>query len=336
MGYSCKVLADSVSPDNVRLTTLEVTFPRIVLSEFNTHRTFSRSSASSRAIPVEKMLQRVIEDPFLPVWWGKNQKGMQAAEELSDETDSYEHGAVGHHPQGASSPRKRARREWLNARDRAVEAVQTLQKFDLHKQIANRLLEPWLWHTVIVTATEWDNFFALRCHKDAQPEMRRAAEIMRDARESSTPKSLGYEVWHMPLVDPSEVVTSWNTLPNWADYWKRVSVGRCTRVSYLTHDGRRDQDEDVALCERIRTAGHMSPFEHVARPMNKRERDETPEFEMTLRSGRIFRTRSRWISDCAAIDGDDVMKVRETHFLGNFDGWVQMRKELPNEAVFRG
>lgn len=284
MAYSCKVLADSMSPSGVRLTTLEVTFPRIVLAEFNTHRMFSRNSASSRAIPVEKMIQRVLEDPFVPIWWGKNQKGMQAVEELSEQ-DQVD-----------------ARHEWLTARSNAVQTVRILQKdFDVHKQIANRLLEPWLWHTVIVTATEWANFFALRRHKDAQPEIRVAANMMWDAREASSPEALGDKVWHMPLVNPVEITASWGQKPDWIDYWKRVSVGRCTRVSYLTHDGKRDPDEDVALCERIRKAGHMSPFEHVARPM--------------------LRTESQYAL------GKDIS--------GNFRGWIQFRKELPNEDVFK-
>jgi len=245
---------------------------------------FSRNSASSRAIPVEKMIQRVLEDPFVPIWWGKNQKGMQAVEELSEQ-DQVD-----------------ARHEWLTARSNAVQTVRILQKdFDVHKQIANRLLEPWLWHTVIVTATEWANFFALRRHKDAQPEIRVAANMMWDAREASSPEALGDKVWHMPLVNPVEITASWGQKPDWIDYWKRVSVGRCTRVSYLTHDGKRDPDEDVALCERIRKAGHMSPFEHVARPM--------------------LRTESQYAL------GKDIS--------GNFRGWIQFRKELPNEDVFK-
>jgi thymidylate synthase ThyX len=294
-----------MSPDGVRLTTLEVTFPRIVLAEFNTHRMFSRNSASSRAIPVEKMIQRVMDDPFVPVWWGKNQKGMQAAEELSDldppDGDGLRFG----------SPRAKSKLEWLHARNNAVESVRSLQAYDLHKQIANRLLEPWLWHTVIVTATEWANFFALRRHKDAQPEIRVAADMMWDAREASSPEALGDKVWHMPLVDPVEVTASWGQKPDWLDYWKKVSVGRCTRVSYLTHDGKRDPDEDVALCERIRKAGHMSPFEHVARPM---------------------RLGDPWFPFGG---GGPVLHLKDA-FAGNFRGWIQMRKELPNEAVFKG
>jgi len=283
MSYAAKILADSISPDGVRLTTMEVTFPRIVLAEFNTHRMFSRNSASSRAIPVEKMIQRVLDDPFLPVWWGKNQSGMQATEELAGEA------------------LRLAKHHWLDARDFAVACVRLFQapEINLHKQIANRLLEPFLWHTVIVTATEWENFFALRCHKDAQPEIRIIAEMMRGLYRSSEPRAVDYGEWHLPLVDDGERAQFYN----WSDRTalQKCCVGRCARVSYLTHDGRRDPAEDVVLADRLRAAGHMSPFEHAARPMMRGE----------------------------FCDGDS-----SRMFDGNFRGWVQYRKILPNEAVY--
>ena len=162
MAYDAKIVADSVSEVGDRLTTMEVTFPRMVLAEFNTHRVFSRNSASSRAIPVEKQLQRIMDDPFIPVWWGRKQSGMQADHELEGD------GLV------------QAKAEWLAARDSAVGHVQRLLELGLHKQITNRLLEPFMWHTVIVTATEWSNFFALRANPMAQPEIRVIAEMMRD------------------------------------------------------------------------------------------------------------------------------------------------------------
>lgn len=299
MSYSAKILADSISPAGVRLTTMEVTFPRIVLAEFNTHRMFSRNSASSRAIPVEKMLARVMDDPFLPVWWGKNQSGMQANDELSDEI---QHSDDGH--SSAPSDRETARKHWLWARDFAVERVRSLQVIGLHKQIANRLLEPFLWHTVIVTATEWENFFALRCHKDAQPEIRVIAAMMRGLYAEGKTREVGYDDWHLPLVegvDKEELIADVVDRPDQPrdevnNVLAQVSSGRCARVSYLTHDGKRDWRADVTLAERLRASGHMSPFEHAARPM---------------RAG-------------------DPSKV----FEGNFRGWVQYRKLLPHEAIY--
>jgi len=243
MAFSAKVIKDSVGPNGVRITTMELTFPRIVLAEFNTHRVFSRNSASSRAIPVEKMLARVMSDPFIPVYWGKNQKGMQADEELSEEQV------------------RDATKKWLDARDKAVESARLMMELGVHKQITNRLLEPFLWHTVIVTSTEWSNFFALRTHKDAQPEIRAIAILALDAYNSSEPTFLESGQAHLPLVDDREQLhADGYTLMDVI----KISVGRCARVSYLTHDGKRDPKADIELCDRLIQAGHMSPMEHVA------------------------------------------------------------------------
>jgi hypothetical protein len=198
----------------------------------------SRNSASSRAIPVDKMLQRVQEDPFLPVWWGKNQSGMQAASELSDDPwqGTYKDGVT---PRRGVSERDDARMAWLSARDHAVRSVKVLQSIGLHKQIANRLLEPFLWHTCIVTATEWSNFWALRCNKDAQPEIRVIAEMMKELYLGSQPRKLAHDEWHLPLVSDEERA-EW-AATKYHLYAPQVSSGRCARVSYLTHDGRRER-----------------------------------------------------------------------------------------------
>lgn len=134
----------------------------------------------------------------------------------------------------------------------------------VHKSVTNRLLEPFMWHTAIITATEWSNFFALRTDKNAQPEFRHIALMMQKLYETNTPRYLGYSSWHLPLVKDNEVFGDHYPF-DW-DYWKKVSVGRCARVSYLTHDGVRDPDADVALHDRLMTNGHLSPFEHVATP----------------------------------------------------------------------
>lgn len=241
MAYSARVLLDSISEAGIRLTTLEVTFPRFVLAEMNTHRVLSKNSASSRAVPTSKFIQRVEEEPVIPVEWGRNQKGMSASEQLSDE-DKVE-----------------AERAWLDARDCAVEQVQKLQHLGVHKQVANRLLEPFLWHTVIITGTEWRNFFELRCSPNAQPEIREAAVRMREAMKLSTPTLVKQGEWHMPLIQPDERSLDLETL-------KKISVARCARVSYLTHEGKREIEKDLELYERLKQDRHLSPFEHVATP----------------------------------------------------------------------
>lgn len=279
MSYSAKVICDSISPTGKRLTTLEVVMPRIVLAEFNTHRWFSRNSASSRAIPIEKQIQRVLDHPFIPTYFGKAQKGMQADEELTGDA------------------RVAAEDAWLRARDSAIQHARTLLDLNVHKQLANRLLEPFLWHTVIVTATEWDNWDARRASRLAQPEIRIPAELMIAARRESTPHEIAYGDWHMPYATADEMLCDYTTghcnesEAEFEQRWCKISIARCARVSYLTHDGVRDPSKDVELCDQLLKNGHMSPFEHVATPAAS---SDTPS--------------------------------------GNFLGWTQYRKGIPNEA----
>lgn len=298
MAYKAKILCDSLSPAGVRLTTFEVTFPRIVLAEFNTHRTFSRNSASSRAIPVEKMLKKVKEDPFIPIYWGKNQKGMQAEQELTEEEQ------------------KDTQYQWLAARDEVIFRVEELLLIGAHKQIANRLLEPWLWHTVLVTATEWDNFWGLRCNKDAQPEIRKIADMMKELYDAGVPKQLKEGQWHLPLIGEEEVWSSDGITFFGLEDIIKVCVGRCCRVSYLTHDGKRDPRADVDLCEKLLKSGHMSPFEHAARPMTLNDAQEIVMHQ--LKTCGTFPP---------SVDPKNV-------FCGNFRGWVQARKHIQDEHNF--
>jgi thymidylate synthase ThyX len=301
MGFEAKVLADSVAPPGHRLTTLEATFPRFVLAEFNTHRVFSRNSASSRAIPVAKQLRRVLDDPYVPIEFGSNKPGMQAGPPLTGKA------------------RDAAEAEWLAARDDAVrhvlglitnpenvggfddlhaclEAAQGSQKeppaewLNVHKQVANRLLEPFMWHTVIVSSTTWENFWNLRCHPDAQPEIRLIATKMRDAVERSVPTRLEPDEWHLPLVGQAEREEASSP-----EELAKISVGRCARVSYLTHVGTRDLSADIALYDRLLESGHMSPMEHVARPMTPAE-------------------------------------LEQSEWSGNFQGWIAHRKLIAGES----
>lgn len=291
MAYNARILKDSLSPGGVRLTTMEVTFPRLVLAEFNTHRTFSRNSASSRAIPVEKKIAAVEDDPFIPETFGKNQKGMQATQNLSD------------------IEAKAAAYTWEQSLKDAVRHARTLAQLGVHKQLANRLIEPFSWQTVLVTATEWDNFYALRCHPDAQPEIRKIAEMMFEVHNASTPKQLKFGEWHMPLVeDADELIISGYDIEDII----KICAGRCARVSYLTHDGKRDPKADIELCERLRNSGHLSPMEHAARSM-------TCEDAATI---------------LEKIGVGTSMLEPNNVFCGNFKGWVSFRKLIPYEDDF--
>jgi thymidylate synthase ThyX len=239
MPYHAEVLLDSVNPAGQRLTTFVLRFPRFVLPEFNTHRMFSRNASSSRAIPTTRLMQQLREDPVIPVEWGRNQAGMQAREVLD----------------GASA--RQAEAEWIAARDAALAHAEQLRATGVHKQIVNRVLEPWMWASVIVSSTTYENFFTLRCHPDAQPEIKRLADLMRAAYEVSRPVAREAGEWHLPFVGDEDDSLS-------LEERKQVSVARCARVSYLTHLGTRDIDADKQLHQRLLDAGHWSPFEHVA------------------------------------------------------------------------
>jgi thymidylate synthase ThyX len=209
--YEAKILADSVSPAGVRLTTLQITFPRIILAELSRHRMFSLSVASSRAIPVKKRIEAVINDPFIPEEFGRNQKGMQAGEMLP------------------LSVGQQAAEIWKQQLVSATYTARTLDLLNVHKQWANRVLEPFSWCTAVITATEFNNFFHLRCHPDAQPEFQKLAGMMRDVMEASTPQTVVSPDWHLPYTDPH----AWFVPGN--KHAALVSAARCARVSYLNH-----------------------------------------------------------------------------------------------------
>lgn len=282
-----EIIADSLNEYGNRLTTFVLTFPRIVLAEFNTHRMISKNSASSRAIPYAKMLEMVQNNPFVPIGFMKEHKGMQG-------TDFFE---------GESA--NLIRTEWLKARDAAVKSSQTLSEMGLTKQMCNRILEPFMWHKVICTATDWENFFALRAHEAAEIHIQKLAYVMLDVYNNSVPKQLKTGEYHIPYGDnmnmeqlnkitqdyfemnPSE---SYNT-HKIDEFMIKVAVARCARVSYTVvgEDGKPDNyDNDIKLHDRLVQMGHNSPAEHVG----------------------IANT------DC---------------YSGNFRGFIQYRKTLPGE-----
>lgn len=229
---TAKVIADSIQ-HGARIMSLELEMPRFILAQFNTHRAFSRSAASSRAIPVAKLLKKVKTDPFVPIHFGANQPGMQAGTEIKH--------------------RDAAVAVWRNAAEQAASHAELLRQMGVHKQVTNRLLEPFLTTRVIVTATDWTNFFNLRLDDAAQPEIQRLALAMKRAIMESTPRRTD---WHVPYVTESDLCLKQALM---------VSAARCARVSYDNHNGERDIDKDMALAERLLSDRHMSPFEHAAR-----------------------------------------------------------------------
>ena len=247
---TAKVIEDSTSEDGVRLTTLQLKYPRLVHSEFMTHRVFSRNASSSRAIPVAKMIEMVRTDPAMPVHWGSNKPGMQAGEELSGANKEY------------------AIALWIKAANQAADIAETMMRMGLHKQVANRILEPFQHIHVVVTATEFDNFFALRDHEAADPNIQVIARAMKAAMEGSTPIILGSGEWHLPYVTVQERVEFGRSAAGY-ELLCKLSAARCARVSYLKHDGGKPNiEDDLKLYDRLVGAMpiHASPVEHQATP----------------------------------------------------------------------
>ncbi len=296
-GFVVQVLADSYvrvpkhlnSAGYVRLVTILVILPRIVLAELNTHRLFSRNSASSRAIPIEKMIQRVLDNPFIPNRFPRTHKGMQASEWVNTEDVEYPIWKY----------------VWLMARDSAIAIVRLMNSLGISKQLANRLLEPFVMHEVIITASEWENFLSLRTHRDAQDQIRISAEMILEALNTSVPQELLPGQWHMPFGDDFDlehldvIANEFGAVS--ADELRRsITVARCARTSYQTFDGsRHNYTADLSLFNSLRDQGHWSPFEHVARAMTPKEYEA---YAHTFPDG------------------------KEYGWCGNFRGFVQLRK----------
>lgn len=263
MTITVDIMADSVSESSgKRLTTYQLRYPRFIHAEVMTHRVFARNASSSRAIPVTKMMKALRQDPAMPERWGKNGKGMQDHGPLEQEQEEI------------------AKALWLRGRDSAIDIVgkMMIQKEQPHKQIVNRILEPWMHIDVIMTGTEWANFFALRCHEDADPTFQVLAKKMHAAMEESTPKELAHGKWHLPYIrveDRGAVIGFLEesnqklTEQNITHILIKLSVARCARVSYTTHHGDTPSiAEDIALHDRLLLSQpvHASPGEHQATP----------------------------------------------------------------------
>lgn len=298
--FNCRVVLDSISPAGARITTMELTYPRFIHSEVLTHRDRARNSASSRAIPYPKMRAAILETPVIPIKWGAEQRGMQTGDEISGSCTICDGGGAKTEYtegediicEGCGGDGQRltqADRIWLKARDNAVASADALHALGVHKSLCNRLTEPFMWITVIMTATQWRNFFKLRVHKDAEIHFQKIAGMAKDAMDASRPVK---RVLHLPYVDGSPDLAELMKLP--VIQLKRISAGRCARVSYLTHDGKIDIEKDLELCERLAGADplHASPLEH---PATAADDPTTPS--------------------------------------GPFRGWHQFRKEFENECA---
>lgn len=231
----------SVGPHGVHAFTMVVRYWRAMHAEMLTHRVFSRNASSSRAIPVAKMLRQVWWDPAGPTHWGANQPGMQAHTELT------------------GWRLRAAKLLWKSSARFAAIHSWAMMKIGVHKQIANRPTEPYQYMNVIITATEWRNFFDLRKHKDAQPEIQHVAEAIWNSQMLSTPVRLQAGQWHIPFLKDQEFNQFGLTKS------LQLSTARSARVSTKNHDGSDPVPaKDMQLHDDLVGSSpiHASPTEH--------------------------------------------------------------------------
>lgn len=246
---SAKVIQHSVKCDYVtHLITFELEYPRFIHGELMTHRVFSRNAASSRAIPISKMIEQVKNNPAMPIHWGANQAGMQAKHEVDNKTA--------------------AELSWLFAASDAVRNAEILASHGVHKQVVNRILEPFQTMKTVVTATEFDNFFNLRCHEDAQPEIKCLAEKMEDALLTSYPTPLYNSEWHVPYVErkfeDDKVLYFSNGKQVSEEVAIQISASCCAQVSYRLLDDSEEKAKKIYNQLVESKPIHASPFEHQA------------------------------------------------------------------------
>lgn len=302
-GISAQVIADSITPQGERMTTMEIEYPRFILAELNTHRMLSKNSASSRAIPVTAMHESIRTQGAEPVFWGKNQAGMQAKEELQ------------------GSDRSMAKYIWAIARDMSIKFSKELNDLLVHKQIANRITEPWMMMKTVISGTEWANFYYLRDHPDAQPEIAELARVMHLAHKNSKPQLLNPGEWHVPYVNTyrnmvtGELMYSLGTgCEISADDAKIISASCCAQVSYRKNDDSLEKAQKIFQQLIFSKPAHASPVEHQATPMDV--------------NTMCFYEPETWQEGVTHVSAGSVL------WSGNLAWWIQHRKLIEDEAVW--
>jgi len=243
MTVTATILADSLFPNGKRLTTFLLTYGRMVHPEMLRDRRFSHSVGSSRAVPVMRSLRNIVDDPAEPIEWGANRPGMVASEQLTGIRRAIVKGA------------------WHATKWAALCGAYVASKAGAHKQVANRMVEPWSHTTQVLTADSFEGFFALRIHPHADPSIRQVAVKMHRALSESAPVELKEGEWHLPFVKGEEMLRYSQGV------CALLSGARCARTSYLNHDRSEPSiANDMNLAKRLIADKHWSPFEHQARP----------------------------------------------------------------------
>ena len=301
------VICDSISEQGTRLTTFEIEYPRIVMSEFNTMRAISKNSSSSRAIPVSKMLEHTKNINLKPIYFGSKKSGMQAGDELVGEDLLY------------------AKSTWESALHSMVHSAKILDDCGVAKEVTNRLVEPFQLVKVVCTATDWENFFNLRLHPDSDPNICMLAYKMYQAMQESKPIELKVGEWHLPFVN-----VGWNGKGEmcYADDDSnsieleqaiKLSAASCASVSYRT-EGMTLEKADKIFDMLIKAEViHASPFEHLATPVV---------FNETNEMCNVFEYLDK-------VDGITHVNKQGDLCSGNLRGWVQYRHLLPNNTAWK-
>lgn len=311
---TAKVICDSISEAGQRIVTFEIEYPRFILAELNTHKVLEKNSSSSRAIPIIRMIEQIESNMAMPLYWGKAKSGMQADGEVDDLT------------------KQMAKTSWLGEFQSAKEIAIWMDDMFIHKQIANRLLEPFQMMKTVITGTDWDNFFNLRIHPDAQPEFCMLAYKMYKAMQESKPVLLREGEWHLPYVNTYRVKSGrgigqveYYTGTLYADDYhvltleqaQRISASCCAQTSYRKSDDSLEKADKVFDLLVKADVLHASPFGHLATPVSKVYDDEiNTVFPETWQKGITHMNRNGVL--CS----------------GNLTGWISYRHLIPNNTCY--
>lgn len=335
-----QIIADSIGDRSGRITTFELTYPRMIHSEFMTHRLFSRNAMSSRAVPIKKMVELIRTNPAMPVRFGANQPGMQDkgmehdGKVWYDWTETEDGLAYNLFCTG--------REAWMKAAENACEWAERFDKAGYHKQVANRLIEPFQMMKTVMTTTEMENFLWLRVDADADPTIEVLANLMKDALSDSSPEWLQPGTWHTPYVDhiyDGGPMGEGHRFVGYAVYDEggspvmlteeealRISASCCGQVSYRRLNSTKDKALDIYTRLVAGKKVHASPFEHQAKEVAA-EYHRTNDYGEVLWSVNHPTSFSSWEKGITHVD-------REGNFWsGNFKNWIQHRQLIPGHVA---
>ena len=321
---TAKVIADSINETGQRLTTFELEFPRLILSECNTHGAIEKNTSSSRAIPVSKMLDHILEQNLKPIYFGSKKSGMQAGNELE------------------SISLEVAKGLWEDSLEKAVFYANQLDALGVAKEVTNRITEPYQLIKAVWSATDWENWFNLRLEKDADPNICMLAYKMYQAMQESKPIELKVGEWHLPYVDKYDIPITYSDQGGYeyetgyhTFYYDsevghtceqvltleqaiKLSAASCASVSYRTEGMTLEKAEKIFDMLIKAEVIHASPFEHLATPIVFKETNEMCN---------VFEYLDK-------VEGVTHVNKQGDLCSGNLRGWVQYRHTLPNNTNY--